>query len=105
MCGEGTHCFTQFGSNRTVALHDDEAWLGVVPESVAEPRRHLGSRLDAGEPATGHDHRVASVRSWTIGQAMQMLGKGDRIVERVDAEAVLSDGNLRTKEPAARGHN
>jgi len=35
-----------------------------------------------------------------------MLVKGDRIVERVDAEAVLGEaGNIRTEEPAARGHN
>jgi hypothetical protein len=38
-------------------------------------------RLDAGEPAAGHDDRVAPVHGRPLGKAMQMLVEGDRVIE------------------------
>ena len=80
--------------------------LGILAEDLAKPRRHFGRRLDAGETAAGHDDRVASVHGRPLGEAMQVLVEGNRIVERVDAEAVLGKaGNVRTEQPAAGGHD
>ena len=77
------------GSDRLVPLDDDDARLGVLAEDRTEPRGYLGRRLDAGEPAAGHDDRVAPVQCRPVGQAVQMPVEGNRIVELVDAEAVF----------------
>ena len=73
--------FAHIGSDRIVAVDDDDARLGILAEDRAKPRGHLGRRLDAGETAAGNDDRVAPVHRRPIGQAVQMLVEGDRIVE------------------------
>ena len=94
------------GRDRAVAVDDDDAGLGILAEDFAKPRRHFCCRLDAGETAAGHDDRVAPVHGRPLGEAMQMLVEGNRIVERVDAEAVLGKtGNVGTEQPAAGGHD
>jgi hypothetical protein len=95
---DGARSFAHIGSDRAVALDDDDARLDVLAEDFAKPRGHLGCRLDAGEPAAGHDDRVASVHGRPLGEAMQVLVEGNRIIERVDAEAVLGKArNIRAE--------
>ena len=103
---DGTRIFAHVGGDRLIALNDDDARFGAAAKTLAEACRHLGCRLDAGEAAAGNHDRVTSVCSRTVGQAMQMLVKGNRIVKRVDAETMLrKTGNVRTEQPAARCHD
>ena len=102
----GARTCAHVGRDRAVAVDDDDAGLGILAEDLAKPRRHFCCRLDAGETAAGHDDRVASVHGRPLREPMQVLVEGNRIVERVDAEAVLGEtGNVRTEQPAAGGHD
>jgi hypothetical protein len=106
LLNDGARSCAHIGGDRAVALDDDDAGLGILAEDLAKPRRHFCRRLDAGETAAGHDDCVASVHGRPLGEVMQMLVEGNRIVERVDAEAVLGKtGNVRTEQPAAGGHD
>ena len=78
---DGAGAFAHIGCDRLVAVDDDDARLGILAEDFAQSRGHLGCRLDAGETAAGNDDRVAPVHRRPIGQAVQMLVEGDRVVE------------------------
>jgi hypothetical protein len=94
------------GRDHAVAIDDDDAGLGIFAEDLAQPRRHLCRGLDAGKTTAGHDDRVAPVHGRSLRKPMQVLVEGNCIVERVDAEAVLSEtGNVGTEKPAAGGHD
>ena len=59
---------------------------------------HFGGRLDPGEATAGHDDGVASVHGGPLREVMQMLVERNRIVERIDAEAVRGEArNVRTE--------
>src|SRR3546814_4584726 len=77
------------GRDRAVAIDDDDAGLGVRAEDFAQPRRNFGGGLDAGKAAANHDDRAAPVRGRPLGEAMQVLVEGNRVIQRVDAETVL----------------
>ena len=101
---DGAGTFAHVGRDRAVAIDDDDAHFGVLAEDLAKPRGHFRCRLDAGETAAGNDNRVAPVHGRPVGEALQMLVEGNRIVERVDTEAVLGKaGDIRTEQPAAGG--
>ena len=98
--------FAHIGSDRIVAIDNDDTRLRIFAEDRAKPRGHLRRRLDAGEAAAGNDDRVAPVHCRPVGQAMQMPVKGLRIVEIVDTEAMRGKArNIRAEQPAAGGHD
>jgi hypothetical protein len=62
--------FAHVGSDRTVAVDDDHARLGVLAKDFAQARGQLGCCLDAGEAAAGDDDRIAPVDGRPVGQAV-----------------------------------
>ena len=87
--------------------HQQLAGLSQLPQEPNRTRPPLRGRVRNRCASRGGRTRPQTRRRRRpVGETMQMLVERSRIIERVDAEAVLGEPrNVWTEQPAAGGHN
>ncbi|MNS79919.1 hypothetical protein D3C72_1135830 [compost metagenome] len=96
----------QVRTDLAIALHQDDAHCGIGTEHLAQPRRHLGRGLDAGEPGASYHHGIARHAVGAAGQPVQMRLQPRGIGHLVDVEGMRFESvDRRTEQPAAGGQH